>query len=192
MRSYPRSIRCEGGEIELRPMTAADSDTMLDFVRGLPMHDLLFLPRDISQPKVLAAWLQANERGAMSTLLAILDATVVGCATVAIDALSWSPHVGELRIVVAQEMRRKGLGRALTQECFALALALGLEKLTGQMTVDQRGAIAVFEGLGFRGEALLRNHVKDSAGVTHDIVILGHDVAKFQSQREAYGVPDAL
>ena len=68
----------------------------------------------------------------------------------------------------------------------------GSAKMVAQMTVDQRGAIGVFEGLGFRAEALLHDHVKDRDGRTHDIVILSHDVAKFQSQMAAYGVVQAL
>ena len=94
-------------------------------------------------------------------------------------------------IVVAADARQ-GLGRKLTQECFAIALGLGLEKMTAQMTVDQRGAIAVFEGLGFRAEALLRDHVKDRDGTKHDIVMLSHDVARFQAQMAAYGLTAAL
>ena len=38
---------------------------------------------------------------------------------------------------------------------------MGIEKRTAQMTVDQRGAIALFEGMGFRAEALLANQVRD-------------------------------
>jgi hypothetical protein len=48
------------------------------------------------------------------------------------------------------------------------------------------------EGLGFRGEALLRNHVKATDGSKHDIALLSHDVARVQSQMEAYGLTDAL
>jgi RimJ/RimL family protein N-acetyltransferase len=60
------------------------------------------------------------------------------------------------------------------------------------MTVDQKGAIAVFEEMGFRPEALLRDHVKDRDGKTHDLLILSLDVAKFQAQMEAYGVAETL
>ena len=42
------------------------------------------------------------------------------------------------------------------------------------MTVDQRGAITLFESLSFKAEALLRDHVRDVDGKTHDIVVLGH------------------
>jgi hypothetical protein len=45
--------------------------------------------------------------------------------------------------------------------------------------------------MGFRGEALLRDHVKDRSGTKHDLVILSHDVARFQSQMEAYGLGEA-
>ena len=72
---------------------------------------------------------------------------------------------------------------------FALALGAGLEKLSVQMTVDQRRAIALFESLGFKAEALLRDHVRDVDGKKHDIVVLGHNVAQVRAQMEAYGLP---
>jgi GNAT superfamily N-acetyltransferase len=108
------------------------------------------------------------------------------------DALSWSRHVGELRVLVSPAWRGRGLGRLLIQESFALALALSLDKLTVQMTVDQASAIAVFEELGFRAEAVLRDHVKDCDGKTYDLALLSHDVAAVQSRMQAYGVSDAL
>ena len=57
---------------------------------------------------------------------------------------------------------------------------------------DQTGAIAIFESLGFKAEALLRDQVKDKAGKKHDIVVLGHNPAEVQAQLEAYGLPDAV
>ena len=119
-------------------------------------------------------------------------AVVHGYATIDRGDLSWSPHVAEMRVMVSAAMRGKGLGRLLTQEGFAVAVGLGIEKIIAQMTVDQKGAIAVFEGMGFRPEALLRDHVKDREGRTHDLLILSHDVARFQSQMDAYGVTEAL
>lgn len=191
-RTYPRTVACEGSDVELRLMTPADGDAVLAFARTLPEHDLLFLPRDISERKVVAAWVLETARGSITSVLALHQGAIAGCATLVRDELSWSRHVGELRVVVAPDMRGKGLGQQLTREGFALALGLGLEKLVANMTVDQRGAIAVFQAMGFRPEALLMNHVKDRAGKTHDIVILGHDVARFQSQMQAYGVTEAL
>jgi len=191
-RRYPRRAATDAGEIEFRLMTRADETAVLDFARKLPVHDLLFLPRNISQPKVLSAWIGEIERGDITSLLALKDGVVVGCGTLVRDSHSWSPHVGEIRMVVATDVRGKGVGRSLSQETFALALGSGLEKLSVQMTVDQRGAIALFESLGFKAEALLRDHVRDAGGGKHDIVVLGHNVAQVRAQMEAYGIPGAV
>jgi RimJ/RimL family protein N-acetyltransferase len=191
-RTYPRHVRTDAGEIEIRLMSRSDEAAVLAFAQGLPTHDLLFLPRNISQPKVLSAWISEIERGAILSILAVKEERVVGCGTLVRDPHSWSPHVGEIRMVVSSEVRGQGVGRALSQETFALALGAGLQKLTVQMTVDQRAAIALFESLGFRAEALLRDHVRDIDGKTHDIVVLGHNIAQVQPQLEAYGVPEAV
>ena len=191
-RSYPRRVATDAGDIESRLMARADEAAVLAFAQELPTHDLLFLPRNISQPKVLSAWINEIERGAITSLLAVKDAQVVGCGTLVRDPHSWSPHVGEIRMVLSLDVRGQGVGRALSQETFALALDAGLEKLSVQMTVDQQAAIALFESLGFKAEALLRDHVRDIDGRTHDIVVLGHNIAQVQAQLEAYGVPGAV
>jgi RimJ/RimL family protein N-acetyltransferase len=191
-RSYPRGAHTDAGEIEFRLMSRADEAAVLDFAQRLPTHDLLFLPRNISQPKVLSAWINEIERGDITSLLAVKDGKVVGCGTLVRDPHSWSPHVGEIRMVVSSDVRGKGVGRALSQETFALALGAGLERLCVQMTVDQRAAIALFESLGFKAEALLRDHVRDIDGKKHDIVVLGHNIAQFEAQMEAYGLSDVF
>ncbi len=187
-RPYPLRVTHSEGEVEIRPMTAADEAAVLAFAQRQNAHDLLFLPRDISAPKVLSAWIKEIERGGMTSLVVARGADVVGCGALARDPLSWSPHVGEVRVLVGREVRGEGVGRALSQEMFALALEAGLEKIVAQMTVDQVGAIGVFEGLGFRAEALLREHVKDREGRRHDIVVLAHDVAEALARVQAYGL----
>jgi RimJ/RimL family protein N-acetyltransferase len=45
------------------------------------------------------------------------------------------------------------------------------------MTPDQKGAIATFERLGFRAEALLHDFVLDRDGKTRDLLIMSYDIA---------------
>ena len=191
-RDYPRSVRAGDETVTLRHMAAADRDAILAFARALPAHDLLFLPLDITRPEAVDSWLGGIARGSVTTVLAEKGGAVVGAATIDRGELDWSSHVGALRVIVSASMRGKGLGRILTQEAFALALSLGIDKIVAHMTVDQLGARAVFQGMGFRAEALLRAHVRDRDGRTHDLLILSHEVARFQAQRDAYGVSDAL
>ncbi|MFU8815462.1 MAG: GNAT family N-acetyltransferase [Pseudomonadales bacterium] len=187
---YPRTVEIARGEVLVSPMTAADQADLLTFARQLPIHDLLFLRRDITQPKVLAAWAAELADGSIVSLVAREAGSIVGCTAVVRDTLSWSPHVGELRVLVSPEIRDRGLGRVLIQESFLIALDLELEKLVAHMTVDQTKASAVFEEMGFRPEALLKDHVKDPDGVKHDLLVLSHDVARLQAQMDAYGLSD--
>lgn len=188
---YPRRIQCGGTPIDVAAMTSADRDALVAFVAALPPHDLLFVPRDINHPKVIDAWMRALDRGEVVSLVAKDGGIMVGCTAIVIDRLGWSRHVGELRVLVSPAGRGKGLGRALVQECFAQALELGLKKLVAQMTVSQRGAIAVFQDLGFRTEALLDKHVADRDGGLHDLAVLSHDVDAVAARHALYGMDRA-
>ena len=192
VRAYPDTRKIGGRDVGLRYMTEGDKEAMLAFARGLPEHDLLFLRRDITQPGAVDSWIREINSGLISTVLATVDSNIVGYGTIHRNDLRWSAHVAELRVMVAEEMRGKGLGQVLTQEAFAIALASGIEKIVAQMTLDQKGAIATFEGIGFRPEALLRDQVKDREGRKHDVLVLTHEVAKFESALNAYGVREAF
>ncbi len=190
---YPASGTVGGKRVTLRLMDADDGDAVLAFARGLPEHDLLFLRRDITQPEQVETWVQRIETGVATSLLVLDgDEGIAGYATVDRNDLPWSQHVAELRVLVGPALRGRGIGRLLTEEAFRIALGMGVDKIIGQMTVDQHEAIAVFRSLGFQPEALLRDHVKDRAGEKHDLVILSHDVAAAQRTMAAVGVLDAV
>ena len=190
---YPASGTVGGKRVTLRLMEAGDGDAVLAFARALPDHDLLFLRRDITQPEQVETWVQRIETGVTTSLLVLDgDDSIAGYATVDRNDLPWSQHVAELRVLVGPTLRGRGIGRLLTEEAFRIALGMGVDKIIGQMTVDQHEAIAVFRSLGFQPEALLRDHVKDRAGEKHDLVILSHDVAAAQRTMAAVGVLDAV
>jgi N-acetylglutamate synthase-like GNAT family acetyltransferase len=189
---YPRTVEIARGEVSLGLIGPADEADLATFASTLPVHDLLFLRRNITHPKVRAAWLAEVEAGSIVSLIAREAGTIIGCSAVVRDELSFSPHVGELRVLASPQGRDRGLGRILIQESFLIALTLGLEKLTAQMTVDQKGAIGVFEEMGFIAEALLKHHVRDAGGAKHDILVLSHDVERLQAQMEAYGLTELL
>jgi RimJ/RimL family protein N-acetyltransferase len=191
-RGYRRTHSFGDATVEIGLLTPTDADALGSFVQAQPTHDLLFVRRDVSHPKVVKAWLDALAEGSITSLAARSGGELVGCTAIVTDALSWSRHVAELRVMVGPAWRGRGLGRVLIQESFALALGLGLEKLFVQMTVDQRAAIAVFEELGFRAEAVLRDHVKDRDGTTYDLAVLSHRAAAVQSRMQVYGLTDAL
>ncbi len=190
---YPRSMQFAGQTYTLRLMTRGDAEDMLGFARSLSEHDLLFLRRDITRPGQVEVWLERIEAGLTTSLLLVSPSgEIEGYATVDRNDLPWSPHVAELRILVSQSLREQGVGRLLTEEAFRIALEMGVEKIIAQITIDQQQAINVFRTLGFKPEAVLRDHVKDREGRKHDLVILSHDVAAAQGRKAATGLLEAV
>lgn len=174
---YPKTVQLGNAEVVLRLMQREDGKGLLAFARALPPHDLLFLRRDITRQAGVDAWLGDLEQGLITTILAEERGEFVGYATVHRGDLDWSRHVAELRVMVTGKGKGRGLGRVLIENAFAVALALGIEKLYGRMTLDQMAARTLFEELGFKPEGLLRDEVKDRTGKKHDVLLLGHDIA---------------
>lgn len=177
--------------VAIRRFRAEDLDSMLRFARALPEHDLLFLGRDLKHRRVVEVWAEAVEDGFIDSFVAEDgDAIVATCALVR-DPLGWSAHVGEVRLLVSPQLRGQGVGRRLLAEMFAAAEQRELKKLVARITPDQRGAIQLFEEHGFRGEAMLKDHVMDRQGQLHDLAILSLDVAQAAAKAKAFGLGGA-
>jgi GNAT superfamily N-acetyltransferase len=184
---FPQTIDCKGTPVTLNSFQVGDMAAVEAFAQTVPMHDLLFLGRDIRHPKVIRAWAESIVEGDIVSLLAWLGPKVVGTSAIVRDRLGWSPHVAEIRLLVSEDVRGLGLGRMLLQHSFAMAVDGGAEKLIARMTPDQKGAISMFEEMGFRGEALLRDHVRDGNGEVHDLAIFSLNVGRIGASHGAYG-----
>jgi RimJ/RimL family protein N-acetyltransferase len=182
-----RTLDIDGHHVVIRTFERGDAIGIASFAAALPEHDLLFLSRDIKHAAVIEAWWQAVDNGEISSFVAVMGSTVIGSTAIVRDPLSWSPHVAEIRLLVAPEARGHGLGRMLLEESIKLALENGATKLTARMTPDQRSAIALFEELGFRGEAMLRDHVKGRDGNFHDLAVLSMHSGNAGRSQSAWG-----
>lgn len=176
----------------IRRFEPTDRERVAAFVETLAEHDLLFLGRDLKHPRVIEAWLGAIADGWIDSLVAVdCDADgepVVGTAALVRDPLGWSAHVGEVRLLVSPDRRGEGLGRDLLDAIFICAQQHGLAKLSARMTPDQFGSVALFESLGFRAEALLKDQVRGRDGRPHDLAILSRDAARVAAQHRAFGL----
>ena len=174
-------------EISVRAPGRGDADALARFAKAMPEHDLLFLARDIREPKVLEAWLRSQEEGHIASLVAVQGGEVVATIAALSDRFSWSPHVWDIRLLVSPDARGKGLGRKLLGAIVDSAIAAGAGKLTARMTPDQAGAITLFEECGFRAEAMLKDQVRAPDGSLHDLAVLSLDPAREAARRGAFG-----
>ena len=175
-RSYPRAVDVGGRSLTLRPMTASDGDLMLGFARALPEEDLLFLPMDITRSEVVSEWTALIEASLRFTVLAMDGDDLAGYGSLHRQETQWTRHLGEIRLIVGAPFRGTGLGGILANEILIVAQEAGLKKIVAQMPRDQAGARSVFRKLGFDLESMLADWVIDTAGTTHDLVIMAYVV----------------
>jgi len=175
----------DGSTVVIRRLSAADAKGLQEFFRSLPADDRLFLRDDVTQDAWLERFIRQVDNETLVALVAEHDGTVVGHATLQRALHGWTRHVAEIRVVVARESQRKGLGTALARSVTKLAVGLGLEKMVAHVVENQVGAITAFERLGFVREAVLKNHVKDLRGLKRDLVVLSDDVSHLWSAMEA-------
>ncbi|MCW5961054.1 MAG: GNAT family N-acetyltransferase [Pyrinomonadaceae bacterium] len=181
-RSYPWTTKIGGTEFKLRLMTADDKQAMLDFAKSLPEDDLLFLAVDITEERAVDDWIRRINDGNLRTILIEKDGKLVGHGSLLHEEQVWTRHLGGIILLLAPEVRGKGLGNILAGELFAFASELNLRKVMARMAAGQTGAVQVFEKLGFKIEALLADCVIDRNDRTHDLIIMSYDVTGFTEQ----------
>ena len=164
-------------------------DALLRFFAELPEGDLTFIKEDVTDPDTVRSW-TAGTAG-RRWLAVAEDGSVAGY--VGVQPLpGWSDHVGEVRLVVASAHRGSGLGRELAQHALVQAVESGLTKLVVEVVAEQGAALALFTELGFTGEALLVDHIRDRHGQLRDLMVLAHHVRATWSGMDTLGLPDAL
>jgi L-amino acid N-acyltransferase YncA len=175
-RTYPWTTSVKDKLITVRLMKPEDGAALLAFARSLPEDDLLFLSVDITTPEVVEQWVRNIQSGRTHTVLAEADGKLIGHGTLYISELTWTRHLGEIQLLISRAARGSGLGSLLANEVFAVAQEQNLQKVIARMAAEQRGAMQVFERLGFKAEALLADFVMDREGRTHDLIVMSHDV----------------
>ena len=177
------------------PLEAAHGEALLAFFRALPEADRTFIKEDVTDPETVRAMASAEAvgdgRGRRWVTLAEDGTGVTGFVAV-LPLAGWSDHVGEIRLVVAPASRGSGLGRDLARHALVQAVESGLTKLIVEVVAEQGSALALFTALGFSGEALLQDQIRDRDGRLRDLMVLAHHVGATWSRMDSVGLADAV
>lgn len=185
--------RVPGGRLEVRAFQSKDGPAMWALFERIPLEDRAFFAEDVTTREEFDRWLARADGEREFVRVAVEPETwqVVGAAALERQLHGWSRHVGELRIVLDPACRGLGYGAELARHVFDLAIGLGLEKMMVGMVSTNLASIRVFERFGFQAEALLVDHVKDTRGEPHDLLLMSHSVANFVAREGLYGLTEA-
>lgn len=174
-----------GVTVTIRSPRAGDEGPLLKFFRGLPEEDRLYLGDDVTTPDFVTRYLTQGQSGRMLPIVAEAGGEIVGNAALYRRLHGWTTHVAQIRVAVARNFQRRGLGKELARCLVQLAMQQGVDKLVAEVADNQTGAKKAFEALGFKQEALLKAQVKDALGHKRDLCILANDVSQIWEAMEA-------
>jgi ribosomal protein S18 acetylase RimI-like enzyme len=173
-------------------MTIAELDEshvgpLIAFFAELPEGDRTLIKEDLGDAAAIRSWPGRPGR----RWVAVEDGVLTGYVA-ALPLTGLSDHVAELRLVVHPAHRRAGVGRALARHALTEAVRSGRRKVVVELAADQEHALGMFGALGFTGEALLRDHIRDRDGHLHDLVMLAHLVDDTWAGMATLGLADEL
>jgi putative acetyltransferase len=104
-------------------------------------------------------------------VVALVQERVVGEATLHFRTGPHA-HVAEVRIFLAGDFRRRGLGIQMLETMFELARWRDIHLMEAQIVADQSWVIKAFKQLGFVQQGLLEDYYKTPERGARDVVVL--------------------
>ncbi len=177
MEKYPKKIALKNGDsIILRLLKEDDFESLISFFQSLPIENRMYLRSDVMIRENILRRFGIINYDYMYPVLAFLDTKIIGIGTLFRATFGWMRNLGEVRCVVAPEHQRKGLCTILVRELFLYAVSTDLFKLQAEIMENQTSAIAAFQKMGFKKEAVLEKHVTDIKGKRRNLVIMSLDI----------------
>jgi L-amino acid N-acyltransferase YncA len=176
----------DGSTAVIRPMQADDLERSFAFFKALPEEDRDYLRSDVTRRSVVRRRIQQIKKGNIHRLVAVARDKIVADGALERQTSEWQKHVAELRLIVARDYQRRGLGALMARELYKLAAAEKVEEIVVRMMRPQRGARRIFRRLGFHEEIVMPDYVKDLKGHKQDLIVMRCDLEGLWEEMEHY------
>jgi RimJ/RimL family protein N-acetyltransferase len=172
----------DGARILLRPLTIEDRQALLDLFLPISTDDLRYMRHNVKDPLVVNEWFDQLDYEKVLPLVAVFGSRIVGEAT-----LHFNPgpgrHRAEIRIFLAKDFRRRGVGSRLIQATVELAKRHNLYILEVQIVSDQNHIIRAFQSAGFEPKCSYDDYFMLPDGDLRDVT---HLILKLRASDEAF------
>jgi RimJ/RimL family protein N-acetyltransferase len=162
--------------IEIRPIEAGDVERSLAFFAALGSEERKYLRRDVTKRDVIQARINEALSHSVDRIVALHEDRIVADGSLEPERYQWADGVAQIRIIVAPDFRRTGLGMRVVRELYVLAHQRGVGRINARMMAPQGAARAIFRKLGFHEEFVIPKHLKDREGNWQDLIVMRCDL----------------
>lgn len=161
----------DGLRVCLRPLTPKDRDALVALFSALPPEELQYFRSNVANPEVVARWAEEPDYSSIFPLVAVVGDRIVGNSTLHLGK-GYTRHIAEIRIFLAKDFRRRGIGTAMIKAQIELARKMGLHQVIAEVVESRPQVIHAFERLGFQRQFVWKDLFMTPEGDTLDMVVL--------------------
>jgi RimJ/RimL family protein N-acetyltransferase len=161
----------DGLRVCLRPLTPKDRDALVALFSSLPSEELQYFRSNVANPEVVAHWAEQPDYTSIFPLVAVVGDRIVGNSTLHLGK-GYTRHVAEIRIFLAKDFRRHGIGTAMIKAQIEIARKMGLHQVIAEVVESRPQVIHAFERLGFQRQFVWKDLFMTPEGDTLDMVVL--------------------
>lgn len=166
----------DGRVVRIRPLAADDGDRSLAFFTSLAEDERRYFRRDVTRREVIEERIHESLNERVDRIVAVYENRIVADGSLVPEQYRWAEGSGEIRLFVAMDFRRCGLGTRMVRELYVLAHKRDLARITVRFMAPLGAAREIFRRLGFDQEFIIPRHVRDSSGEWQDLVIMRCDL----------------
>jgi L-amino acid N-acyltransferase YncA len=161
----------DGAYVLLRPLSSEDEPRLAEFYSAVSEEDLRFFRHYIKDPALIREWAEHLDYGRVLPVLAVAKERIVGSASLHFGE-GPKRHTAEVRLFLAKDYRKRGLGMKMIRVLIDLARKQGVSILFAEVMAEQTKVVRAFEQLGFKSKATLDDFFIFPDGDTRDVVLM--------------------
>jgi L-amino acid N-acyltransferase YncA len=161
----------DGAYVLLRALIHEDKARLTEFYKATSEDDLRYFHHNVKDEALIVDWCENIHYSQVLPILALAKDRVVGSATLHFFE-GPKRHIGEVRLFLAKDYRKRGLGMKMIRALIDLARKQGLSILLAEVIADKIKVVKAFEQLGFHSNCVLDDYFMFPDGDQSDVVIM--------------------
>ncbi len=161
----------DGARVLFRVLAPPDKEALVALFQSVAADDLRYIRSDVRDKALVAGWALDPDYDRVLPIIALVQERIVGEATLHFKSGPHA-HAAELRIFLASDFRRRGLGLQMLGMMFELARWRDIHLLEAQIVADQSRVIKAFKKLGFEQQGLLEDYFSTPDLEPRDVAVL--------------------
>jgi GNAT superfamily N-acetyltransferase len=162
----------DGRAVTIRRMRPDDVERSYAFFCALPPEDRVYLRTDVTRRELVERRTTELDPERAERVVVVHGDEIVADGTLELQGHGWGDNVAEVRLIVARDWQRLGLGTVIARELFHVASRRRVDRIVVRLMRPQVGAHRIFRRLGFHEEFLIPEHVRDQDGNWQDLIIM--------------------